>query len=485
LPASSAPGGSCADPNRSLGEWRSYGHDYNNTRNQQNEKKIGPAEAVSLRPSWVFSTDGKGDFTGTPAVADGCVYAGSNDGWVYALNADNGKVVWKTKIKRGGINSSAAVFDGKVFVHVSRVGKPAAVALDQDSGRILWDSTVETQPGADIYSSPVYYDDLVFSGWSGGSAELGDESDRVRFQGGFVLLDADTGALVKKTYTIRPPDKNPNKPKDLYAGGAIWSTPAIDTGTGYAYAGTGNPFRPQKEHKYTNAILKIDLNRNNRTFGEIVDHYHGTIDEYAEPYRQLPCYDLPDNPPPYYPQGIGACGDLDMDFGAAPNLFSIEGVKFIGEGQKSGVYHVARADNMKPVYESTVGPPSAVGGIVGSTAFDGEAIYGPITIGGYLWSIAKADGIPRWFMPLGDGAHWGNPVSLANGVVYTVDLKGFLSGFDASTGAQVFAYPLWFAGGDGAKATWGGVSIARHTVYAAVGITGLSNGYIVAFKPSG
>src|SRR5207245_2289059 len=30
---------------------------------------------------------------------------------------------------------------------------------------------------------------------------------------------------------------------------------------------------------------------------------------------------------------------------------------------------------------------------------------------------------------------------------------------------------------------WGGVSIARHTVYAAIGMTGLPNGTVVAYRP--
>jgi len=34
-------------------------------------------------------------------------------------------------------------------------------------------------------------------------------------------------------------------------------------------------------------------------------------------------------------------------------------------------------------------------------------------------------------------------------------------------------------------ASWGGVSIARNTVYVAVGITGLPDGFIVAFRPGG
>src|SRR5436190_2044211 len=36
-------------------------------------------------------------------------------------------------------------------------------------------------------------------------------------------------------------------------------------------------------------------------------------------------------------------------------------------------------------------------------------------------------------------------------------------------------------GGDVA-ASWGGVSIARHTVYATVGMTGLPNGYVIGYR---
>ena len=67
---------------------------------------------------------------------------------------------------------------------------------------------------------------------------------------------------------------------------------------------------------------------------------------------------------------------------------------------------------------------SAVGGIVGSTAYDGRSIYGPITVPGYLWSLQAATGGPRWIAPVADVAHYGEPVAVANGVVYTVDLTG-------------------------------------------------------------
>lgn len=473
---------SCAKLDHPGGEWRSYNHDFSNTRTQPDEKKIGLLEAATLQPVWQFDTGNGDDVSGTPVIADGCLYFGGIGGVVFSLDADTGEVVWKAKFK-GGVNASVAVEDGKVFANTSRIGKPAMVALDQDTGELLWDTTVDTQAGSDIYSSPVYYDDMVFTGWSGGAAELGDESDRYAFQGGFVVIDADTGRILEKTYTIRKPDENPKKPKDDYAGGAVWATPAIDTKTGFAYVGSGNPFRPQAEHKHTNAILKIDLNRSSGSFGEIVDSYKGTPDEYVPGWDELPCYDIPGNPAPYYPQGIGECGDLDMDFGSSPNLFEIDGKTVVGEGQKSGIYHVADAKTMKREWTQIVGPPSAVGGIVGSTAYDDGAVFGPITVGGYLWSLDTAAGTPRWFAEAADGAHWANPVTVANGVVYTSDLKGFLHAYDAATGLEVLSTPMWIAG-EGLKASWAGVSVARNTIYAAIGTLG-TNGQVIAYRPGG
>jgi plastocyanin len=137
------------------------------------------------------------------------------------------------------------------------------------------------------------------------------------------------------------------------------------------------------------------------------------------------------------------------------------------------------------VWSSLVGPPSQVGGIVGSTAYDADAVFGPITVAGYVWSISAQAGTPRWISPTADGAHWGNPVSVANGVVYTVDLKGFLDAFDAGTGAPLLHRPMFVQGPNPPTSSWGGVAVARNTVYAAVGIAGLPDGYIVAFRPGG
>ena len=515
LAASCAPTTTDAGDPWPGGEWRTYGHDYANTRSQDLETAIGPYEARQLAPVWTFSsTDAGGDgdggpwfgFTGTPSVADGCVYAGSNEGWVFAMNADTGELVWATEVPDGGsINSSVTVVNGVAYAAVSHASRspcqgsecegPYVIALDHATGTILWQSSwtmpngqtvgvIDAQAGSDVYGTPVYFDGMLLHGVSGGAAELGDPADRDAFQGSLVVLDAATGVVMRKIYSIHAPDA----PDDGYAGGGIWSTPAIDPVGKAAYVGAGNPFRPQKEHPHTNAVLKIDLDRTSPTFGEIIDSYKGTIDEYVPQFSELPCYDLPGNPPPFYPQGLGSCGDIDLDFGASPNLFTVDGVPFVGAGQKSGVYHAFDAATMgdDARWTQIVGPPSQFGGVVGSTAFDGSSIYGPVTIPGWVWSIGKDAGGLRWVAPLGDGLHWGEPVAHANGVIYTVDFKGFLDAFDAATGLPLLARPLILGSDAQAPAvSWGGVSVARNTIYASVGNPVPGGGYIVAFRPGG
>ncbi len=481
--------GHCAAKKHAGGDWPMYGHDFANTRSQPAEKTIGPLQAATLTKKFSVSASqagGDGDFTGTPIVTDGCLFMASTSGWVFAVNADTGQKVWATQIDKDGNGVTGSVFvgDGQVFAAVGRTGKPYVASLDEGTGKVNWTTITDKQDGADAYGSPVVVDGVLFEGVSGGSAELADESERNAFQGAYVLIEtrgAHAGHIIKKVYTVQRPAQNAKQ-----GGATVWSTPAVDVAHRLLFVGTGNPFHPETGAKHADSILKIDLNRNSPHFGDILDYYDGTPEEYQTYTQNTPCFDIPGNPAPYYPQGLGACGDLDLDFGASPNLIhQPNGKLLVGAGQKSGYYHLVDTLTMKKVWATPVGPPSSVGGIVGSTAYDGKNIYGPVTVGGYLWSLNRASGLPNWVSPVGDGAHWGNPVSEANGVVYTVGLTGFLDGYDAATGALLLHHPMGadVATGDLA-ASWGGVSIARNTVYAAIGMTGLPNGSIVAYQPA-
>ncbi|MHB8329079.1 MAG: outer membrane protein assembly factor BamB family protein [Acidimicrobiales bacterium] len=415
----------------------------------------------------------------------------SYQGWVFAVNADTGALVWSNHLSRGGsVNSTVAVAYGRVYVYVSRVNAPYVVALDQNTGKELWYTVVNTQTGSDAFSSPVAYDGLLFVGISGDAAKHSTQAVRDAFHGGFVLLDARTGAIKAATSTITPAEQALG-----YAGASIAATPAIDPQTGYGYVGTAGSFRPVLDPKYARAILKIDLDQHRQTFGQIVAAYKGDgLDDYVPGYSQLPCTPIPlPPPPPIVPagRGVGPCGDSDLDFSASPNLFhNSAGDLLVGEAQKSGVYHVANATTMRGVWKTMWGPFQPYGG--DSSAYNGHALISAGTPPGYIFSLDKNSGVLQWVSPIADLAHYGLPVSTADGVAYTVDVKGFLDAYDATTGAPLLHRPMALGAGVGVDPTlsFGAVSIARNTVYVSTGIesTGADvanalDGYIIAYQP--
>lgn len=465
---------SCASAAAGGGSWPSYGHDLANTRSQPEEAAIDPLGAPHLEPHWaaaIADASAEGNYQATPAVADGCVYLGTSAGWVIALNAETGETVWAEPAGEAGAIGgifSVTVTNGRVHANVSTPDGPIAVALDQDDGSLEWSTDVLYDgPGAYTNASAVVFDGVVFSGFSGGE---GDPEAR----GGYALIEEVTGEVLETVFAI--PDEDFEQG---YAGGGIWSTAAVDTDSKHAYVGAGNPFNPGRDHRHTNAILKIDLDRGSPTFGEIVDAYKGDVDQYYPPVEALTqtplCTgEIPatiDNP---------QCGQLDLDFGASPNLFTdSRGNVLVGALQKSGVYHVAHADTMQKAWTAAVGAPCATCN-ASSSATDGESVYVVGTPGGELVSLDVDNGAYNWAAPVADGIHY-QDVSVANGVVYTVDTTGRLDAFDAETGAPVNARPMSADAGDACTSLSGGVAIARGQVYAVCDIGVSGGGWVISY----
>jgi polyvinyl alcohol dehydrogenase (cytochrome) len=251
-----------------------------------------------------------------------------------------------------------------------------------------------------------------------------------------VALDEASGAKRWQTFAV-PPGFN---------GGAVWATPSIDTATGHLFVGTGNAYTSPAAST-TDAVL--ELNAGN---GALLHSFQATSNDVFSSNN---------------PVGV------DFDFGASPNLITTSGGrKLVGEGQKSGTYWALDRSTLAPVWSQTVGPGSAVGGIIGSTAYDGQRVYGPVTPAGEQWALSPDGGID-WASADGGPLHF-SPTSVANGIVYTADDSGFLTLRDASTGVIVNKVPL-------AGMTYGGVAIAGGYVFAAVG-TQSSTGYVVAYR---
>jgi polyvinyl alcohol dehydrogenase (cytochrome) len=491
LPSAAAKqAATCAPAHHKGGDWTSYGHDIRNTRSQPDEHTISASNAGSLTGAWAFSpgdVKGMGDFQSTPVIAQGCVYMTTGSGYVYAINADTGKMVWGGRYAKtveavccGSTLFAPTVHDGVVYINVSRnsetagIGKgPYVLALDADTGKVIWQShSVATEHGAYTNSSARYFRGLLFIGIS--SPEGGKQNI-----GGFAILDAKTGRIIDRTRTIPTRDL-----KAGYAGGSMWSTPAIDASTGFAYAGTGQPSSTtqDKQHQHTDAIVKIDLRRGSPTFGEILDAYKGTVDGNGI-NQQNACKASGG--------GNGACVWTDVDFGASPTLLkNSRGQTIVADFQKAGTMHAAYADTMEQAWSAILSPAGAPIGNYSSPANDGHHVFGMGTYPGTMFSLDGSDGSYQWASPVVTPIG-GNPVAYANGVVYYADGKGFLDAYDSKSGQPLLHRPMSIDAGYPCENVGGGVAIARNTVYAVCGERGVQApfgpgdydpGYVIAFR---
>jgi len=104
---------------------------------------------------WAVSIGGNS--TSTPAVHEGVVFIGSDDGNVYALDATaSGAVVW-TYATGAAVWASPAVADGKVYVGSQNHW---FYALDEQTGALVW--SYYTGSTSRLESSPAIADGMAF-----------------------------------------------------------------------------------------------------------------------------------------------------------------------------------------------------------------------------------------------------------------------------------------------------------------------------------
>lgn len=124
----------------------------------------------------------------SPLVAYGLVYVGDWNGWVYALRATTGNVVWRFKT-RGKVKGAVALAGGRVFVgsydhHL--------YALDARTGKQIWKAGAQERlfKRGQFYSTPaVAYGRVYIGGTDGKMYSYGAGSGKLRWSqstGGYV-----------------------------------------------------------------------------------------------------------------------------------------------------------------------------------------------------------------------------------------------------------------------------------------------------------
>lgn len=128
------------------GAWPSYGRDYTNQRFSP-LKQINSTNVDKLALQWSYKSGVKGSFQATPIVADGVMYLSLPFDHVVALDARNGKELWRYQhhlrpertLCCGPANRGVAVGYGKVFIGTVDA---RLIALDAKTGAVEWDIDV-------------------------------------------------------------------------------------------------------------------------------------------------------------------------------------------------------------------------------------------------------------------------------------------------------------------------------------------------------
>ncbi|KAJ7974434.1 polyvinylalcohol dehydrogenase-like [Quillaja saponaria] len=447
--------------------WINHGGDLYNRRYANKETKISPATVSKLRLKWKFFA-GK-DITATPAIFYGTLYIPSWNGYIYAVKASNGSLVWKQNLQKlTGINNTGFILNvnstvsrstptiaGNLLI-IGIYGPGVVIALKRSTGKLVWSTKLDNHNRSVITMSGTYHKGSVYIGTS--SLEEGLSIDLCcTFRGSFSKLDARTGTILWQTFML--PDNVGKRGK--YAGAAIWgSSPALDISRNLAYIATGNlysappyviecqekennqtiPTQPDKciePDNHSNSILAIDLDT-----GKI------------KWYKQLGGYDVwffacNLNLDPRCPPGPSP----DADFGEAPMMLSIyvNGIKkdIVVAVQKSGYAWALDRNNGNIVWSKEAGPGGLGGGGIWGAATVAIS-YGPQQI---------------LMMPLLLA-----PVSVANGVLFAGSTyrEGPIYAMNAKNGKILWSY-------DTGATVYGGISVSNGCVYLGNGYTFIGN----------
>jgi polyvinyl alcohol dehydrogenase (cytochrome) len=465
-------------------EWPSGGQNLSDDRFQPDETAINVKTAARLTPRWTLMM--AGDVSSTPAVVNGVVYVTDWGGYISAVKASSGQVIWRRLVSSyngiaGSVSRTDPVVDGSTVVIGTQTGADI-IAINTATGARKWMTRADAHPAAQITGSAVIYKDVVYVGVSSSEEASAENPDYkcCSFRGSVVALSESTGKVLWKTYTVPANGGQPGG----YSGGAIWgSTPAIDPAANSMYVGTGNNYlipaaadkcvaNAMKNHTsdakctaaddYFDSVLSLNLRTGKINWGRKAEGYDAWT---------LACL--------FQPSGVGWCPSPegnDYDFGSAPNLFTIHPIAgkpdtstggmpetLIGDGQKSGIYWAFNAETGRLVWDTLVGPGSPDGGALWGTATDGTRIYvaegnstdTPFTLrgsgreagqtckGGAWSALNPATGHILWQTCDPAGATDTSALGVADGIVYAGSLARTgdnMYVLNAATGAILWSF---------------------------------------------
>jgi polyvinyl alcohol dehydrogenase (cytochrome) len=491
-------------------QWNGWGRDLDNTRYQpepairandvaklalkwaygyQGGVEFGQPTVVDGR---LFLTSSAGRIYALDAIT-GCTY------WTYDAAAGSRTAITVGELARAKIVALPRKLK-RTLAHLDVIKAPSAAffgddtgtvyAVDAQKGTLLWKTRVDTHPMARIVGGPVVYDDRLYVTVSSteDSAAANPSYGCCTFRGSVAALDLASGRLVWKSYTVleepQPTRKNNAGTQQFGpAGAAIASSPTIDTKRNVLYVATGGSATGLQQ-ALTDAVAAFDLADGKlRWVKQLSRPDAGAA---AAGFASAPILRTltTGNQVLLAGQKSGVVYSLDPDHGGE-TLWQTK----LGDGVAAG----------PAVTGSSIGPPGVAGppgGIAWGSAADHRNLY--VALSGLLaqpangsGSLAALDiktGVARWHTPSPQPACvWGErncfhgeaqAVTVMPGSVFSGSLDGHLRAYSTIDGKIVWDYDTAkeFQTKNGIRASGGpldhgGATIVNGTVYVNSGNT--------------
>lgn len=442
--------------------WANWGGDLGNSRFQPAaDAGIGAADLPRLKLKWAFAFPDTSTMRSQPAVYRGRVFAGGQDGSVYALDAKTGCTYWATMVQSqvrsgitvGEISGSPALFAGDSAGYI--------YALDAASGKQIWKTRPEEHPAATSTGTPVYFKGRLYVGSASREEALAVSPGYLccTFRGSESALDATTGKTIWKTYMIREAAKARGKTKSGAqvfgpSGAGVWTAATLDPDRDTMYVTTGDNYSDPPT-AMSDSLVALRISN-----GAILWS------------KQFTAKDAWNSSCPL--EGKVNCPDAegpDYDFASSAILVSLPKAKrALLLGQKSAVVYAVDPDRRgQLLWQSRIGEGGSVGGIEWGSATDGQKVYVALSDiryeatrkpgsndrafhlnpdkGGGLFAFRIDNGERMWQTPP-PGCGERRPCSPAQsgavtavpGVVWSAAEDGHLRGYSTSNGKIIWDY---------------------------------------------
>jgi polyvinyl alcohol dehydrogenase (cytochrome) len=433
-----------------------------------------------------------------PAVTGDTVFIADGNGGVYALGRQSGCKKWQFDAGSMVRTALRLVATGDHLLLTFGTLDAELIALQATTGQEVWRTRISDHPRAMISGSAAEFDGILYQGISSWEVFWAANPFYAccTFRGGVVAIDANSGDIVWRAYTIAeepavtrsrwllPDHKGPS-------GAPVWSQPAIDTRRRRLYVGTGENYSSPSTDT-SDAILAFDLDTGKRLWKQ--QFTSGDAWNVA-------CV------APGHPNCPEENGD-DLDFGAPPILATVQGRDYLLAGQKSGRVFALNPEDGELLWTRKLGSGGKAGGVHFGMAADPRrgTLFVPISdrdVGRLLGD--SGSGTPRPSLHALDIAtgevHWSidspadclepdngevidscyrgfsAPATIAGDIVFAPTLDGMLRAFHADSGKQLWTYNTrrQFSAVNGGKADGGAIDLGG--AYVTGGEVYLSSGY--------